>query len=116
MDPPMQAKQIAIQDEFSTIELSKKPSFSKIHPKPKPILINNGGIDTRKKTSLHPNHPKRRSLNFGKYTSEEAKRLSNEKKKIDTIYAVLSCVGLAFAWIENDIFYNNGNKLKKIKL
>lgn len=122
MDSPHQTKQKSIKDGFSTIELSKKSSFSKIHPKPKPIFINKGshknsiqtGIDPRKSLSvLHSNDSKRRSINFRKYTSEEVNRLSNEKKKIDTIYAVLSCVGLAFAWIENDIFYNNKNKLTK---
>lgn len=46
----------------------------------------------------------------GKYSVEEVRFLKEKLKRNDTIGAIISCCGLFLAWVENEIFYNNGNE------
>ena len=45
----------------------------------------------------------------GKYSVEEVRYLKEKLKQNDTLGALISCVALLLAWIENEIFYNNHN-------
>ena len=45
----------------------------------------------------------------GKYSVEEVRYLKEKLKQNDTLGALISCVALVLAWIENEIFYNNHN-------
>jgi len=46
----------------------------------------------------------------GKYSVEEVRYLKERLKNNDTFGAIISCLGLVLAWIENEIYFNNQNK------
>ena len=45
----------------------------------------------------------------GKYSVEEVRFLKVKLKKNDTLGALISCIALVIAWIENEIYFVNGN-------
>lgn len=46
----------------------------------------------------------------GKFSLEETKILKKKLKQSDTACAIISCFGVLITWIENEIFFNNGNE------
>lgn len=45
----------------------------------------------------------------GKYSVEEVHLLKEKLKRNDTIGAIISCSVIVLVWIENEVFFNNGN-------
>jgi len=74
------------------------PKDIKIHPTrvKRPAIISNN------------NHlPKKIE---GKYNEEDVRNLKSSLKKNDSACVAISCFGLAFAWLESEIFYSNLNQ------
>lgn len=46
----------------------------------------------------------------GKYNADEVRTLKASLKKNDSACVAFSCFGLAFAWLESEIFYGQGNQ------